>query len=101
MPSKRGEQVFDLGALVLLCATLFLLPFERPLPLVALAGTVVTNLEAVLLLTLTVWLCGVLWRRSFQPPFFIWPAAVIVLAVFLSALAVPSFQVGALKVATR
>ena len=101
MPSRRDARGFDLGVLVLLLATLFLLPFERPTPLLALSGLVVTNLEALLLLALTAWLCGLLWRRSLRAPFFIWPAAAIVLAGFLSALAAPTFQVSALKVAAR
>ena len=92
----------DPAVRILLLATLFLLPFERPTPLLALRGVVVTNLEAMLLLTLAVWLCDALPRfRSLHPPFFVWPAAAIVLSAFLAALAAPAFQANALKVAAR
>lgn len=108
MPSPHGAGAgdwsarLDVGLLVLLLATLFLLPFEQPAPLLALGGIVVTNLEALLFLALAVWLCRVALRPdTLRPPFFAWPAAAIVLSACLSALFAVSFQISALKVAAR
>ncbi|MFN8472669.1 MAG: O-antigen ligase family protein [Anaerolineae bacterium] len=93
----------DRSVLALLLATLFLLPFERPAPLFSAAGLVVTNLEALALLTVAVWLVRLVLSppRSFHVPYFTWPAAAIIVSACLAALAASSFQLTAWKVTAR
>ncbi|MCW5848719.1 MAG: O-antigen ligase family protein [Anaerolineae bacterium] len=87
-----------LAALVLV--TLALLPFEWQAPLLTGPGFIITNLEALILLSVGGW-CLSLVRspRSLRPP--AWPVLAVVAVTLLSAVAAPVLKVAALKVAAR